>query len=436
MPLHAEPARGRRTRRAFEWMLRGALLIALLAAIRIAIASMSERPSLGARGGDAALRESLRDWSTVSDPREVHLHFDSAASPATLAWAAALPGAGTRVAWSSSLTPIGVSVEPIVDPKGTSRVWIASPARSRIALADSLGAMDSVTVRASGASVGPVQLRGSLRGSLGRTVATAVQSDSFLVRPVLVLGRAGWEGKFVVASLEEYGWRVNSRLNVSPGNDVIHGSPGIAIDTSHYSAVIVLDSSAVRFIPEIVFFVRSGGGLLAMGEGASIGALRGILPATMGGRIPAAELIAARPRSSLALRPLVGLRTDAVALEKRGSRVAIAARRVGDGRVVQVGYEDTWRWRMSGGGDPVEEYRDWISSVVSSAAYAPRARPSTPAISESAPLAAIFSVLGSPSEAAAAVTGGAIEKLLLALFVIAIGALTLETASRRLDGKP
>lgn len=430
----AELAARRRIRRGMEWALRAALLIALVLSIREALTTMRELPSLGARGGDGSVRAALRDWSTVSSPREAHLQFDSTPSPTTRDWAAALPGAGTSLYWNSTLVPVGLSVEPIADPKGASRLSIASPT-TRIALADSLGLMDSVSVRRVGASVGPLFVRGAIRASAGATRAIASRTDSLVVRPVLVLGRAGWEPKFVAAALEEYGWKVDARFAVSPGNDVVQGSPSIAVDTSRYSAVIVTDTSASRYAAAIEQYVRKGGGLIVTGEGASIGSLQRLLPGVAGDALPAGELVSLHPRIGLALRPIVRLNPDAVPLEMRGPRIATAARRVSNGRVLEIGYLDTWRWRMSGAGDPVEDHRAWWSSAVSSVAYAPRISVESANESE-APLAGLVAALGPPSTGDDRGSGEGKAKLVLALFIIAVSALVLETASRRLDGKP
>ena len=135
------------------------------------------------------------------------------------------------------------------------------------------------------------------------------------------------------------------------------------------------------------------------------------------------------------MRSLVRARADAIVLEKRGARVAVAARRAGSGRVIQVGYEDSWRWRMSGTGDAVEDYRNWISSVVSSAAYGPRVARSHSENSDAAPLAGLYSALGSPLPVQPAGLPGS-ESLMLDLFIVAVVSLVLEIASRRLDGKP
>ena len=430
----AEPASFRRARHVAERLLRALLILALLLAIRHAVFAMNDQPSVSAAGGESDLRAKLAQWSTASSPRSAHLQFDSLPSRSTRDWAAALRAAGTTLSWSTKLAPLGIAVDPIVDPKGKSRVFVAAPSKSRVALSDSLGALDSISVRTAGASAGPVILHGAVHAVLGGADAAAAQSDSVRVRPVLVLGRAGWEGKFIVASLEEYGWKVNARLNVAPVNDVALGSASAAIDTSLYSAVIVLDSSAARFSPAVERFVRSGGGLVAIGEGASLRSLQGILPASTGESVPAGEVSASNPRSGFALRTLTGLKADAVALEKRGARVAIAARRVGKGRVVQVGYEDTWRWRMAGSGDAVEDYRNWLSAVASSAAYAPIGATQSNGGGTSAPVAELYSSLGPPSAAEKNSAGN--EDFLLDMFIIAVAALVLETASRRFDGRP
>jgi hypothetical protein len=55
--------------------------------------------------------------------------------------------------------------------------------------------------------------------------------------------------------------------------------------------------------------------------------------------------------ATLALAPITSLRSDAVPVEKRAGVVAVTARRTSAGRALQLGYEDTWRWRMGGGAD-------------------------------------------------------------------------------------
>src|SRR6185503_3060787 len=92
------------------------------------------------------------------------------------------------------------------------------------------------------------------------------------------------------------------------------------------------------------------------------------------------------------------------ALQRRASVTSIAARRVGAGRVVQSGYQDTWRWRMAGGDESVRDHRKWWSGLVSGVAYAPplprnstsRPQPENPAqsVSDEAPMASLVATLG------------------------------------------
>ena len=83
-------------------------------------------------------------------------------------------------------------------------------------------------------------------------------------------------------------------------------------------------------------------------------------PGRAGPRIAAASLSFASttPRRALGFFPIVALASDAVPLESRDGRVIAAARRAGAGRVVQLGYDDTWRWRLAGTGDAPAAHRD------------------------------------------------------------------------------
>jgi hypothetical protein len=124
-------------------------------------------------------------------------------------------------------------------------------------------------------------------------------------------------------------------------------------------------------------------------------------------------------------------------LEEQGGRVAVAARRSELGRVIQLGYEDTWRWRFGGGANAVAAHRDWWSGLVSAVAH----RATTPAVralpDESAPLAALVTALGPPTPDAMRRSGrgGWLPSPVL-LFSAIIALLLAEIASRRLRGAP
>jgi hypothetical protein len=272
-------------------------------------------------------------------------------------------------------------------------------------------------------------------------MARSATRDSLALGRVLVLGQVGWETKFVTAALEERGWRVDARMELGPKGDVLQSAPGLrasafVVDTARYSAVVAVDSTAARYA-QIAGYVRSGGGLVATASAVRVPALAALGAGGMERPIEAVEPFAAdtlRPRRSLALRP-ISLRPDAVPLESRDAAVAVAARRVERGRVVVMGYEDTWRWRMGGGPDAVERHRDWWADLVARVAYTSRVtHPASPAIDE-APYARLVERLGSPVSAGVA---GRASRVLPIAFLFAVLALALltEWASRRLRGVP
>jgi hypothetical protein len=258
---------------------------------------------------------------------------------------------------------------------------------------------------------------------------------------VLVLAAASWEGKFVMASLEEYGWKVDGHFALSPKPDgtVIQGPADPQIDTSHYSAVIALDTTALKYAGPISDFVHQGGGFIAAGEAAGLPAFASLMPAVPSGQLQNGgfEGDTAHPRKAFAMTPLTQLKAGAVAVEARDKQTAVAARRIGTGRVLQVGYSDTWRWRMGGlESDPVHDYRLWWSAMVSSIAYASRTPLTTAASVEPTPLASLVATLGGATVESAPRTNPLDDpRLIPILFGILMGAFFLEWASRRLRGR-
>lgn len=138
--------------------------------------------------------------------------------------------------------------------------------------------------------------------------------------------------------------------------------------------------------------------------------------------------------ATLAIAPITSLRSDAVPLEKRAGAVAIAARRIGAGRALQLGYEDTWRWRMGGGEGAVRDHRVWWTGLVSSVAYAPRVpRATATTASDEAPMVGLVAVIGpsTPAGAMASLSGKPADWIGWLFVVVALG-LIVEIASRRL----
>ncbi len=139
---------------------------------------------------------------------------------------------------------------------------------------------------------------------------------------------------------------------------------------------------------------------------------------------------------TLSLVPIVNLKPNAVALDRRAAMVAAAARRHSAGRVLQHGYADTWRWRMSGGGNSVSEHRQWWTSAVASVAYAPRIVLPRVNETDAAPLAALTAALGPAATVSGSASRGGSERAVSMwwLFGLLSVSLIAEWASRRLRG--
>ena len=424
----AESARG-----ALEWLLRIAV-IAILSWFLI-------RTILVQRHGaveDAASRtlgQKLARWSTVSSPARVHVRIDYPPAGRERDWLTALRGTGTEVDWNGpSLVPTAIAVEPRVDPARGVDVSVAAPDSAMVVLSDTLGALDSARATRTGVRGYIPKLRGSVDAIVGPVVARAARHDSVELRRLLVIGQAGWEAKFVVAALEERGWQVDAHIIVSPKGDV-HQGKITDIDTAHYSAVLALDSSAARYGDRIASFVRQGGGLVMWSPAARGSGLTALAPGGGVGTLIEDEGDVppdSAPRTALELVPITSLSPEAVILERRGGDVALAARRVGRGRVLETGYTNSWRWRMAGGPDALARHRDWMAGLVALVATSGH-HPVTAAPSDVAPLVTLIDRLG---PATTTTEAAALDSAIIARWVFGIlcAALALEWASRRLRG--
>lgn len=329
-------------------------------------------------------------------PVALHVEIDAAATPADRDALAAVAHAGTRVTWSGAAVPPLVAVAVRArEPGGPVRIAVASGAA--VTLSDGLAALDTVGAAgaARGATVGVGAPSGAIFARSGAARAPVGLPAIAELRPVLVVGRAGWEAKFAVVALEEQGWKVDERLFVAPGADVTQGAPA-AMDTSHFSAIVAFDTVLGPIGPQIARFVRSGGGLVLMADAANAPDVRAIAPARAGGkRIAASRAFdVAEPVNAMPVYPLESTRADVVRLSTRGPLLTSAARREGAGRVLQAAYDETWRWRLQGGTDAVAAHRAWWSRMVGSVAATPLPDADESASSEGAPLARLVDALG------------------------------------------
>ncbi|MFL5582975.1 MAG: hypothetical protein ACJ8AO_21620 [Gemmatimonadaceae bacterium] len=381
------------------------------------------------------LSKQLPELTLAPHLARLHVEADTLPGRVSRAWLAALARTGTRVSWQGDAMPLAVAAEPTGESAGGTRLLVAARHGALVRVGDAAGVIDSVRVRGGGASVGVASLAGAAWAQAGGTRAVAAPADSALARGVLLFGRPSWETRFVTAALEEAGWKVSLRTPLAPGRMVEQGS--VALDTARTAAVVALDSSAAAQARAIAGFVRDGGGLIVTSEAASaVPAFAALAPGVAGALAGAVDAGAdSVDRAGLALRAVTPLRDGAVALERRGATVAVAARRVDAGRVAQVGYADTWRWRMSGGDGGAAAHRRWWSALVASVAYLPTVAAAPADASDAAPLAAMVGALGEPTASPPRSTGRApLEPPRTLLFASVVTLLLAEWLSRRLRG--
>lgn len=388
------------------------------------------------RASQGELEVELRRWSTSATPVRVEVTLEHPPEGWERDWLAALAAAGTEVGWRGpELLPTAVTLEPRADPSGGVDVSASAPADAMVTLRDSVGELGGAPASAWGVSaVLPASSR-VVDAVVGPVTARAALRDSLHLRRLLVIGAANWETKFTTAALEERGWQVDAHVVVSPKGDVRQGTIE-AIDTTRYSAVLALDTTAARYAERIGRYVRQGGGLVLWSPAARSRAFSAIAPALAVGQSQQDEgrtVNDTLPRADLELLPLTRLVDDAEVLERRGEQVAIAARRLGTGRVIETGYTNSWRWRMAGGEDAPEAHRDWLAGVVAQVAHATRIARDVPPTSV-APLATLIDRLGPPA-AEDSPAGAPDASRWFGWMLAAIGAaLLVEWASRRLRG--
>ncbi len=384
----------------------------------------------------ATLSASLHRWSRDGiAPDRASLQLDSAPIPAERDWLRALDHSGTRVEWKGNLAASAVAAQPIASPRGGIRALAAAPNANRVSIEDDLGLIEGANAHSGGATFDIPVASGNLVAKVGGTKSTADPVDSIRLGRVLVIGSAGWESKFVTAALEEDGWRVDADIRVAPAVAVTQGSLA-SIDTARYSAVIVLDGAAASRASDIARYVSSGGGLVLAGAAGSLEAFSALRAGTPG-NVQTPSVLEGEPgsltRKSLAVIPIASLKPDAIRLESEGGITTAAARRHNQGRVLQEGYLETWRWRMSGGDNSPLDHREWWTKAVASVAYAPVVRPAA-VTNDNAPIARLVEALGQASQTTTSLASNA-GSISLWLLASALGLFLLaEWLSRRLRG--
>jgi hypothetical protein len=370
--------------------------------------------------------------STSASP--LHVDLDVAPEPWATAWLSALAHAGRVVTWGGSPPAVAMSTEPLIDPNGGLRVDVAAPNGSVVALRDDASAIDSARVASLGATITTPIAVGRVHGDVRGQQVSSATADSTILKSIAVIGAAGWEGKYIVSALEERGWRVIAHFAIAPKVDVTEGGPTLSLDTSRVAAVIAIDSTIDAYGAAVDRFVRSGGGLVLAGSASSAKSVATLAPGAPAARThPSVRVNDTIGLGTTGFYPVSALKENGVVLERRAEGIAVAARRVDAGRVVQVGYDDSWRWRMAGAAGSEAAHREWWSRVVASVAYAPSMARAVGSSAESAPIADLVERLGPARVLSSNMPRPPIDRRLWLTLIMVL--LLAEWASRRLRGK-
>lgn len=417
------------SRVVLEWALRAAAVGAVVLAWRD-----GTRPdAAGRRVVPAGALAAVAPTLTLADT--LQLSTDTLLDAVWRAELAARRDAGAMVRWSGAVDPLVATLDREGEPAGRVRLAIAAPSGQALSFRDALGPIDSLAMIAPAMRVQLAPPSGALTLTIGRQGVPLPVPARDSLRSVVLLARAGWEAKFVAAALEEAGWPVTLRLVVRPDTATAQGR--ILVDPARTDVVIALDETAAPWAAAMTRFVQEGGGVVLGPAALSAASFRGMAPGRAGARV-LPEMITidtVAPRRALARVPMVGLAPDAVVIERIDGAIAVAARRLGRGRVVGVGVEDSWRWRMTGPDGAPAAHRAWWSALVAAArgdgnlSAAGRVRP------YGAPRVAMVAALGAPTDPPPARPAAPPDAPARGRWpLVAIGALLLEWASRRWRG--
>ena len=360
----------------------------------------------------------LRDPARSSDTLLASLNALPDASARALLGAVAAAGLPFQWLDSSGARGLALSVTRDASPAALAELRASWPMGTLpLIIADRGGVIDSLdpgtdlraatpsTYENHGLQVSAWRLAAAsppMEARLGHSVAIRQGHAARPPRRVMLVGTPSWESKFTTAALEEAGWGVDSRLQLSPTAFSESGNPG-RLDTARYDVVVVVDSTHVD-AAAIRRFVRLGGGLVLTGDALRIPELADLRPARAI-RLQAAiagALVGPAPRDGLEswlLSAEPGAETLVASARVNGSPLVLA-RRDGAGRVVAMAYRQLWRWRMEGSDEGMSEHRNWWSAVLAAAAFSNADQSGTvmadPLPGDAAPWADMAAMAGMP----------------------------------------
>lgn len=318
-----------------------------------------------------------------------------------------------------------------------------------VVLRDAGGLLDSVSGPNAALRVQVKHLSGTatariLRDGHAVVEAHATLADSAAIRRVRIFSEVGWESKFVAAALEEAGWDVDGAVALTP-NVLVRTGKTLSLDTTHYSAAVVLDSGVVP-VRALRAFVAQGGGVILAGRALRDPSFASFAGVQVHGERPAiaGALLTESPLRGVGAYHLAPAR-DMIVLNSERNAPMIAVSRIGAGRVLANAYLSTWRWRMEGSDNSLSDHREWWSRLVSTVAFTPTSSPATRSADvlyntqvpgDAAPVADLIARFGAPvGTFNVPDTGRSVRPPPIWLFVCIAGvALLAEWASRRLRG--
>jgi hypothetical protein len=451
---------------------RGARALALGAVMALLLLTWRQgtgagEPTLG--GWRVLPADSTAAWATLrtiaTEPSRDTLRwrFEALPAPGVRTGLNAVARRAGTVLWEDRTRARGLaaSLNPAMHAAGAWRLQVAAPAGAPLVVADAGSTLDSLTVPPTGVMGWQLAALAGVATVRLPTATLPLLSPRDPAPPaprvIRLIASAGWEAKFLTASLEEAGWRVDGTLAIAPRAAVRIGAPVPAPLTSRTVAAVVVLDSANADVAAISRYVRGGGGLLLSGEAAALSRWRPLVPVQVGTLVAglAGALTSDRPRLGLAayaLRPAVDAALlVADTLGARTVRPLVVARRLGAGRVGVSALHETWRWRMEGREDGAAAHRRWwlnlVESVAGSAglvgAPAFPVDPRWPGAQ--APYADLVARLGPPVAPVALPSGSAAAPVRTAapaaridwrlpLFLLAMAGLLVEWSSRRLRG--
>jgi hypothetical protein len=403
-------------------MVAGSLLPAVPTAARIA--------------STAALERAMEGWYRDGLPAAVDVRLTAWPTVAQRDGLAAMRSAGTRVSWSHTLSAIGVEAEPTLDPLGAVAVRATGVLDDGegLVLQDELGRLDTVAAGPGALGSRTVTFGSRIGGWVGDRMVLETSVPRVDGGMAVVLGRVGWEARFLIEALEARGWSVAARLEVAPGRFVTQGRP-TPLDPDRVAVVFVVDASASALVRGLRAFLSSGGGVVLYAAAVSDPALERLAPAAVGaGRSTGGARFASTSRAALPVRTLGRLAPDAIVLDQRDGQPVLVGRRMGAGRVLLLAYTDLWRWQMSG--DTTVGYQHFVSDLAASAGRRVVRDVAPASVYGAAPLAAIAAGLGTPSSPGPTRGPARSERWLALLAGLVFAALGAEWASRRLRSVP